>query len=117
MKFIIDAQLPAALSKFLVNKGFNVIHTDELPNKELTTDKEICNISLKEDRIVVTKDSDFLDSYYIKAIPKKLLLVSTGNIKNKDLLSLFDSNMEKIIELFNNHSFIEIDNNKLLGHE
>jgi predicted nuclease of predicted toxin-antitoxin system len=117
MKFIVDAQLPVALSKFLTNKGFDAVHTDQLPNKELTTDKEICDISIKEDRIVVTKDYDFLDSYYIKAEPKKLLLVSTGNIKNKDLLSLFNSHWTKIVELLNDHSFIEIDNNEILGHE
>ena len=98
MKFIIDAQLPYALSMHLKQKGFDIIHTDDLPNKELTTDNEIREISIKEDCIVVTKDSDFLDSYYIKGIPSKLLLVSTGNIKNKVLFNLFESNIEKIIE-------------------
>jgi predicted nuclease of predicted toxin-antitoxin system len=117
MKFIIDAQLPYALSMHLKQKGFDVIHTDDLPNKELTTDNEIREISVKEDRIVVTKDSDFLDSYYIKGIPPKLLLVSTGNIKNKVLFNLFESNIEKIIELFGQYSFIELDNNEILGHE
>ncbi len=117
MKFVIDAQLPYALSMHLKQKGFDVIHTDDLPNKELTTDNEIREISVKEDRIVVTKDSDFLDSYYIKGIPPKLLLVSTGNIKNKVLFNLFESNIEKIIELFGQYSFIELDNNEILGHE
>ena len=32
MRFIIDAQLPLALSKYLENKGFDVIHTVDLPN-------------------------------------------------------------------------------------
>ena len=117
MKFIIDAQLPVALSKFLAKNGFDVIHIDDLPNKEFSTDNEIREISLKDERIVVTKDADFLDSYYITGIPKKLLLITTGNIKNKDLLSLFDSNIKQIIELFHDHSFIELDNNKLIGHE
>lgn len=117
MKFLIDAQLPYALSKFLENKGFDVIHTDNLPNKEYTTDNEIREISVIENRIVITKDSDFLDSFYVKAIPAKLLLVSTGNIKNKALISLFDSYIEKIIELFKDHSFVELDNYEILGHE
>lgn len=38
MKFIIDAQLPFALSKFIANKGLDVIHTDDLPQMEFTTD-------------------------------------------------------------------------------
>lgn len=117
MKFIVDAQLPAALSKFLAKKGFDVIHTDDLPNKEFSSDKEIREISLKEKRIVITKDADFLDSYYITGVPERLLLVSTGNIKNKDLILLFDSNMKQIVELFDDHSFIELTNTELLGHE
>lgn len=35
MKFIVGAQLSFALSKLLKKKGFDVIHTDDLPNKEL----------------------------------------------------------------------------------
>ena len=117
MKFIIDAQLPLALSKYLENRGFDVVHTDNLPNREFTTDNEIRELSVSERRIVITKDSDFLDSYYIKAIPPKLLLVSTGNIKNKALISLFDSNIEKIVELFSTYSFVELDNFEIIGHE
>jgi len=117
MKFIIDAQLPFALSKYLEQKGFDVIHTDDLPNKEFTTDNEIREISVKENRIVITKDSDFLDSFYVNSVPPKLLLISTGNIKNKTLIRLFDSNMEKIAELFITYSFVELDNFEILGHE
>jgi len=117
MKFIIDAQLPFALSKYLEKKGFDVIHTDDLPNKEFTTDDEIREISVKEDRIVITKDSDFLDSYYVKGIPPKLLLITTGNIKNKLLLTIFDLNMNQICELFLEYTFVELDNYEIIGHE
>ena len=117
MRFIIDAQLPFALSKYLEQKGFDVIHTDDLPLKEYTTDNEIREISVKEERIVITKDSDFLDSFYVNAIPPKLLLISTGNIKNKALIKLFDSNIDRIIELFATNSFVELDNFEILGHE
>ena len=117
MKFIIDAQLPFVLSKYLKGRGFDVIHTDDLPNKEFTTEDEIREISVRESRILVTKDSDFLDSFYVKGIPSKLLLVSTGNIKNKVLISLFDSNIEKLNELFSDYSFVELDNFEILGHE
>ena len=58
-----------------------------------------------------------MDSFYVNSIPPKLLLVSTGNIKNKALVSLFDSNIEKIVELFDTYSFVELDNIEILGHE
>jgi len=82
MKFLIDANLPFRLAKALKFKGFDILHTDDLPNKERTTDKEIKKISVEHDRIVITKDSDFLDSHVIQGIPTKLLLVTTGNITN-----------------------------------
>ena len=44
MRFIIDAQLPYALSKYLAQKGFDVIHTDDLPHKEYTKDNKIREI-------------------------------------------------------------------------
>ena len=46
-----------------------------------------------------------MDSFYIKAVPSKLLLASTGNIKNKKLISLFDSNMEKLNTLLSDYSY------------
>lgn len=117
MKFLVDAQLPLVLSGFLERRGFDVIHTDKLPNKERTSDIEIRELSLKENRIVITKDYDFVDSYHIKGIPKKLLLISTGNINNKDLLKLFQSNINLICEMFLEYSFIELDNFEIRGHE
>ena len=117
MKFIVDAQLPIVLSKYLEKKGYDVIHTDDLPNKEYTTDTEIRRIAVEEKRIVITKDADFVDSFYVKAVPPKLLLISTGNISNKTLLSLFESNISKINELFIDYSFVELSNNEIIGHE
>ncbi len=117
MKFLVDAQLPIGIAWILKNRGFDVIHTDDLPDKERTTDEQIRETSVKEDRIVVTKDTDFLDSYYIKAIPNKLLLISTGNIKNKDLYTLFANNLHQIIALLKVCNFVEMDNSDIIGHE
>ena len=54
MRFVIDAQLPAALAKFLTQKGFDVVHTDDLPKKEFTTDNEIREISVRENHRLPT---------------------------------------------------------------
>jgi len=117
MKFIVDAQLPFELAIRLKQMGYDVIHTNDLPKKEYTTDNEIRKISVNENRIVITKDSDFLDSYYINGVPSKLLLISTGNIKNKDLLKLVNDNIEKINGLFSEYSLLELDNLEIKGHE
>lgn len=41
MKFIVDAQLPKSLAYALREKGFDAIHTSELPDGNETTDAEI----------------------------------------------------------------------------
>jgi predicted nuclease of predicted toxin-antitoxin system len=116
MKFIIDAQLPFRLVKFFKSKGFDAIHTDNLPKKERTTDDEIRAISMSERRIVITKDSDFLDSHLVKKVPPKLLMVSTGNIVNRQLIQLFEDNLESIIKAFETNDWLELSNTDLIAH-
>lgn len=117
MKFIVDAQLPRSLAGVFVAKGYDAIHTDDLPDKERTTDNQIRTISIEQSRIVVTKDSDFVDSYLIKGIPRKLLLIATGNIKNAELLALISNNFSLIISLLQDYNLVEVCNNKIIGHE
>ena len=59
MKFLVDAQLPVRLSYLLKSMGQDAIHTKELTLKNATPDTEIDTISIREQRIVITKDSDF----------------------------------------------------------
>ncbi len=85
MKFLVDAQLPRSLSEFLCSNDHDSIHTLDLPDKNRSSDHLITQISIEQDRVVVTKDSDFLKSFLIYNQPKKLLLINTGNIANPDL--------------------------------
>lgn len=117
IKFIVDAQLPYRLALLLRQKGFDAIHTDDLPNKERTTDTEIRSLSKKENRIVITKDSDFFESYIINKSPSSLLLVSTGYIVNKELFSLFTKYFDEIIKHFESYNFVEITNDEIFAHE
>jgi predicted nuclease of predicted toxin-antitoxin system len=66
MRFLIDANLPYRLAKSLKDKGYDIIHTDDLPDKERTKDNEIRKISVDQSRIIISKDSDFLDSHIIQ---------------------------------------------------
>jgi len=74
MKFLIDAQLPYGLKLLIASSGFDVIQTDDLPDKERTTDNQRRKISLNENRIVVSKDADFVDSFHVLGIPKQLYM-------------------------------------------
>ena len=90
MKFLIDAQLPKSLSDFFQNKGFDTLHTLDLLKKNRTKDIEIARVANEENRAVITKDIDFLELFLLKSEPKKLIMVKTGNISNKELINLFE---------------------------
>lgn len=117
MKYLIDAQLPYLLAEVLRERGYDVIHTDDLPDKDETKDTVIRQIATREERVVITKDSDFQDSYLLFGEPSRLLLLTTGNIKNRQLLDLFRNNISTISDLFNFHTFIELDNDDYIIHE
>lgn len=116
MKFIVDAQLPKALSDLINSKGQDSIHTLELPDKNKTQDGFITRLATNEQRVVITKDADFLESYILRKEPPKLLLVKTGNIRNSELVILFERNLELIVELFFLHSLIEITKAEIVVH-
>ena len=117
MKFFVDANLPFKLVIRLRELGFDAIHTDDLPNKERTSDNEIRQVSVEQNRVVITKDSDFLDSHLIQGIPGKLLFVTTGNIVNRELLGLIEKYFDSISSLFEVNDLIEITNKDIIVHE
>ena len=86
MKFLLDAQLPRRLIPIFQSLGHDAVHTLDLPNKNKTSDNEIIDFAMAVDLVVVTKDADFVDAFYLRGQPKHLMLVSTGNINNKDLV-------------------------------
>lgn len=116
MKLLIDAQLPRRLVKLFREAGFEAIHTLDLPLGNGTPDSEINALSIREHYVVVTKDADFVNSFHLHRQPYKLLLVSTGNIKNAELETLLLANMVTIAEGFDVFDFIEINLNKVVFH-
>lgn len=116
MKFLIDAQLPKSLSDFLQTRGHDSIHTIELPEGNRTNDLTILDISDKEKRVVISKDSDFLESFLLTGVPERLVLIKTGNIRNADLLAIFDRNIDKICSLLSDSLLIEINSSEIIVH-
>lgn len=117
MKFLVDAQLPNSLVVLLKKSGCDAIHTKELKRQNRTSDTEINSISIQEERIVITKDSDFVESFLLKRQPYKLLLVTTGNITNRDLEVLFLKNLTQLSELFVKYYYIELSWTDIIIHQ
>lgn len=116
MRFLIDAQLPRQLVRQLREQGIDAIHTLDLPSGNRTSDAEICAIAESEERIVVTKDADFVHSYILHRRPPRLLLISTGNISNTELAALVIPALPMIVTAFESASFIELNRIGLITH-
>ena len=93
MKFLIDAQLPPSLKQLFIDKGYDCIHTLDLERGNDTPDQIINKLSVEQQRILITKDSDFVDSFIINSEPYKLIMVSWAILQKKNSFnfSLADS--------------------------
>lgn len=108
MNFLVDAQLPRRMTAWLTAGGCNAIHTLDLPDANRTSDEQINDVADGEQRVVITKDADFVDSYLLRGRPPKLLLISTGNVSNRDLEALMVPLIPDIVREFGSHSFLEL---------
>ncbi len=115
MKFIVDAQLPRSLARFLCDKGHDAIHTLDLPDGNDTIDLEINRLSLTEERVVISKDKDFYDSFTARREPYKLLHIRIGNSTNAALLALCEKNLDKIIAELETCTVVELTRNYIIA--
>ncbi|MBI5091792.1 MAG: DUF5615 family PIN-like protein [Candidatus Hydrogenedentes bacterium] len=109
MRFLVDAHLPPGLCAMLARHGHDALHTRDLPAKNATRDRVINQVSLDDQRVVISKDTDFFYSHVLQGRPWKLVLVKTGNISTRDLCALFERNMPAIENALQNHTLVEID--------
>jgi predicted nuclease of predicted toxin-antitoxin system len=72
MKFLIDAQLPHRMVGCLASAGCDAVHTVELPEGNRTTDAQVIACADQEQRVVVTKDADFVNEHLLHGRPAKL---------------------------------------------
>jgi len=117
MKFLVDAQLPRRFCQWLRESGHDAVHTLDLALGNCTPDSEIIRIADTEERIVVTKDDDFVQSFLLKNQPKRLMLVATGNIGNAELSQLILQVLPEIIRAFEKARYIEINYRAIVIHE
>ena len=116
MRFIVDAQLPSRLARDLCTAGHDARHTLELPLGNRTPDGQLAALAASEDRVLITKDGDFVTSFLLHGAPPKLLLISTGNISNDALSHLLTANLSKLVTAFASHRFVELNASAITIH-
>jgi predicted nuclease of predicted toxin-antitoxin system len=117
MRFLVDAQLPTKLCEIMNAAELDAVHVDTLPDGDESSDRDIALYADQNDLIVITKDSDFYHSHMILRQPRRLLLITTGNIKNRGLFDLIRANAQTIKTLFDSCNYVELTNDSIIGHE
>lgn len=113
-KWLIDTQLPPKLVNIFIDFGYNAVHTKSFPDGIFFTDTQIRNIALNENRIIVTKDSDFCNDHFKKAKMPPVLYLKIGNISNRDLINLLKLNLPVVISAIESGSkLIIIEHTKM----
>ena len=113
-KFFIDTQTAPRLARYLKSKGFDSIHAmNYKEDGHLMKDKEIIEIAVNEDWIIITKDSDFLDNFYLNGSPPRIIHLKIGNITNNELLDLFENLIKLLVD---GCDLITFDKEKLVGY-
>jgi predicted nuclease of predicted toxin-antitoxin system len=109
----VDAHLPPGLCDLLKAAGHDALHTRHLTEQNRTTDETLNALSIKEQRVIVTKDTDFYYSHLLNGRPWKLLLVRTGNIRTRDLKVLFERHLPAIMTALEQNSLVELDHSEI----
>jgi predicted nuclease of predicted toxin-antitoxin system len=86
VKFLVDAQLPPALARFLEAQGQEAVAARECSLRE-ADDDDIWEYAAREGFIVVTKDEDFAQMVWRLGPPPQVLWLRLGNATNRALLA------------------------------
>jgi predicted nuclease of predicted toxin-antitoxin system len=112
MKFLCDVHISYKVVNFLAGLGYETIHVNQILDRWNTRDNDICSYADSNGLIVITKDYDFLDSYFLKNTPKKLIKINLGNISTTDLIKSLSDILDAIERLDSNSTLlIEIGKN------
>jgi predicted nuclease of predicted toxin-antitoxin system len=96
MRFLVDAQLPPALAKWIAEKGHSAsaVRDQGLRNSD---DGSIVNFSTESDWVVVTKDDDIVERAIGRKDGARVVWLRIGNSTNRILFEWLESLWPKVV--------------------
>ncbi len=89
MRFLVDAQLPPALARFLSSLGHEAEPVFDV-NMNTAEDPEIWAYALSIGAVIITKDEDFMTLALIREPAPAIVWVRIGNTSKQALLKWFE---------------------------
>lgn len=97
MRFLVDAQLPPALARWLYAQGYPADHVVDL-GMEGSPDRVIWEWASKEDVVIVTKDEDFaIWRIASSARTPSVLWLRMGNTRRSELLERMEVLLPQVL--------------------
>ncbi len=85
MRFLVDAQLPPALARWLTERGHTADHVAD-HNLASAHDNIIWNLALRESAVIVTKDEDFAQRAVLTQGGPPIVWIRLPNTRRRELL-------------------------------
>jgi predicted nuclease of predicted toxin-antitoxin system len=98
VKFLIDAQLPPALARWLQEAGHEAVHVEDLGLRN-ADDGTIWATAQRTGAIIVTKDEDFAARSARTPDAPIIVWLRVGNTTNAALKSWFAARLPGIVQL------------------
>lgn len=88
MRFLVDAQLPPALARWLVAQGHEAEHVAD-QGLRTADDRTIWRLATRWNAVLVTKDGDFAVMSTLESQGPVVLWVRRGNTRRQELIRWF----------------------------
>lgn len=99
MRFLIDNQLPIALAMHLRERGHDCLHVLDLHLEE-ADDRFLWEYCIRENRILLSKDWDFIYLAIRPGDAGRLGWLRVGNCRNETLIRSMDEAHDRIVAAF-----------------
>lgn len=108
MRFLVDAQLPSALARWLASQGHEAEHVADR-QLEAASDSAIWDFALQVSAVIITKDEDFARRKILTVGGPAVVWVRLPNTRRRDLLTWFDAILPSVLSaLERGETFIEV---------
>lgn len=108
MRFLVDAQLPPALARWLVSMGYEAEHVADV-GLASASDREIWKYALSVGSVIISKDEDFAQRKVLASEGPALVWVRLPNSRRRELLIWFEQVLPQIDQaLRRGESLIEV---------
>jgi predicted nuclease of predicted toxin-antitoxin system len=99
MKLLVDNQLPVQLARYLCERGHDCAHVLDLRWHE-ATDLDLWNRCIRQQRILISKDQDFVFLANRPDDVGRLIWLRMGNCRNDNLIRVFEGIHGTLAECF-----------------